>query len=109
MSKFKTWGEVRKELDFTPEEEEEIRIETEIIQATIEAREKSKVTQTELSKITGLKQSVIARVEKGVHSPCISTLVKILTPIGYTIKVVPLKNHKAVSSVSGRKVNNKKK
>lgn len=107
MSEFQTWEEFRKELNFTPEEEEEIRVEGEIIKATIKAREKSKMTQTELSKKTGLTQSVISRVEKGVHSPSVSTLVKLLTPLGYTIKVVPISNHKVVSNTNGHKVNNK--
>ena len=40
MDKFKTWKEFRKELNITPEQEEEIRIENEIIQANIEARKK---------------------------------------------------------------------
>lgn len=89
MSKFEKWEEYEKELDITPEQEEEIRIEMEIIKATIKAREESNITQTELSKKAGLKQSAIARVEKGIHSPSINTLVKILYPLGYTIKVVP--------------------
>ena len=42
MSKFKTWKEVRKTLNITPEQEEEIRIESEIIKATIKARKNKK-------------------------------------------------------------------
>ena len=42
MSKLKTWEEFEKELNITPEQEEEIRIEMEIMQATIEARKKKK-------------------------------------------------------------------
>lgn len=42
MSNFKTWEEVRKNLNITPEQEEEIRIESEIISATVEARKKQK-------------------------------------------------------------------
>lgn len=38
--KFLTWEEVRKSLNLTPEEEEEIRLEEELIEATIKAREK---------------------------------------------------------------------
>ncbi len=94
MNKLKTWEEVRKDLNFTEEEEEEIRIESEIIKATIEAREKNNISQTELSKRTGLKQSAIARVERGAHSPSVNTLIKILTPLGYTLSVVPLKKIK---------------
>lgn len=91
MSEFQTWEEFEKELNITPEQEEEIRIEMEIMQAAIEARKNNKMSQEELSRKAGLKQSAIARVEKGKHSPSISTLIKILNPLGYTLKVVPIK------------------
>ena len=89
MSNFKTWEEVRKNLNITPEQEEEIRIESEIISATVEARKKQKITQAEISKKSGLTQSVVARVESGTHSPTMQTLIKYLHAIGYTLKVVP--------------------
>lgn len=104
MGNFKTWEEFRKELNITPEQEEEIRIESEIIQATVEARKNEQITQEELSQKTGLKQSAIARVEKGLHSPSVNTLLKILNPLGYTLQVVPIKNRKIVSKSAGNKV-----
>lgn len=85
-----TWEEVRKSLNITPEEEAEIQLEKDIIQATIEARKKNKLTQRELSKRSGVKQPVIARIEKCVNSPQTSTLIKLLYPMGYTIRVVPI-------------------
>ncbi len=105
MSNFKTWEEVRKELNITPEQEEEIRIESEIIKASIEARKDKKITQAEISKKSGLTQSVVARVESGTHSPTMQTMVKYLHAIGYTLKVVPANNHKVVSNSNGRKIN----
>ena len=86
-----TWEEVKNDLNFTPEELEEIRIEEEIIEATINARKKAQLTQRELSKISGIKQPAIARLESNAISPQILTLIKLLYPMGYTIKVVPLK------------------
>ena len=50
MSKFKNWKDVKKELDFTPEEIEEMELEKEIIKATIEARKKANLTQKEFAK-----------------------------------------------------------
>lgn len=85
-----TWEEVRKKLNITPEEEAEIQLEKDIIQDTIEAREKNKLTQRELSEKSGVKQPVIARIEKCVNSPQTSTLIKLLYPMGYTLKVMPL-------------------
>lgn len=89
-----TWKEVRKSLKFTPEEEQQIKLEGDIIKATIEARKKSNLTQRELSELSGIKQPVIARIERHVNSPQVDTLIKLLVPMGYTLKVVPLeKNH----------------
>lgn len=85
-----TWDEVKEELNFTPEELEEIRLEEEIIEATIEARKKVNLTQRELSKISGIKQPAIARLEKNTISPQVLTLIKLLYPMGYTLRVVPL-------------------
>lgn len=85
-----TWKEVREKLNISPEQEEEIQLEKDIILATIEARKKNQLTQRELSKKSGVKQPVIARIEKCVNSPQTSTLIKLLYPMGYTLRVVPL-------------------
>lgn len=89
-----TWEEVKANLKLTPEEEETIKIEEDIIRATIEARKNKKLTQEELSKISGIKQPSIARLEKHTNSSQIYTLLKLLYPMGYTLKVVPLEKQK---------------
>lgn len=88
--KFTKWEDFEKELNITPEQEAEIKLEMDIIRATIEARKKNKLTQRELSKKSGIRQPVIARIEKCVNSPQTNTLIKLLYPMGYTLKVVPL-------------------
>ena len=88
-----TWEDVKESLKFTPEEEAEIQLEEDIIEATIEARKKSNLSQRELSKKTGIKQPAIARIESRSRSPQASTLIKLLYPMGYTIRVVPLNNN----------------
>lgn len=85
-----TWEDVKENLNFTTEEEAEIQLEEDIIEATIEARKKSNLSQRELSKKTGIKQPAIARIESRSRSPQASTLIKLLYPMGYTIRVVPL-------------------
>lgn len=85
-----SWEDVRKNLNITPEQEAEIQLEKDIIEATIEARKRNKLTQRDLSKKSGVKQPVIARIEKYVNSPQTSTLIKLLYPMGYTLRVVPL-------------------
>lgn len=88
------WEEFEKTLNLTPEQEEEIRLEEELIEATIKAREEKKLTQRELSKLSGIKQPAIARLEKRVNSPTVDTLMKLLFSMGYTLKVVPLEDVK---------------
>ena len=85
-----TWEKVRKQLNISPEQEAEIQLEMDIIEAVIEARKKNKLTQRELSKKSGVKQPVIARIEKYANSPQTNTLIRLLYPMGYTIRVVPL-------------------
>lgn len=94
MSKFKKWEEIEEGFNFTPEEDVEMELELDIIRATIEARKKANLTQRELSEKSGIKQPSIAKIESLVHSPQASTLIKLLYPMGYTIKVVPLKGNK---------------
>ncbi len=90
MGKFKTWDELEKELNFTPEEDREMELEMQIIEAAIEARKKAKLTQNELSKKCGIKQPTIAKIENRKRSPQVDTLMKMLLAMGYTLRVVPL-------------------
>ena len=88
-----TWQELRKGFNFT-EEEEEIRIEKEIIKAIVNAREKSKLSQRKLSELSGIPKTTIARIESNAVTPQISTLIKYLNAIGYRIRIEPKKNTK---------------
>ena len=94
MSKFRNWKDVRKELDFTPEEIEEMELEKEIIRATIEVRKQANLTQQQLSEKSGIVQPSIAKIESFVRIPQYTTLMKLLYPMGYTLKVVPLEDGK---------------
>lgn len=90
------WEDVKKEIetDFTPEDFEEMELEKQVIRATIEARKKANITQQELSKLSGIIQPSIAKIERGVRIPQYTTLIKLLYPLGYTLKVVPLEKNK---------------
>ena len=89
--KFENWNDFEKSLNINEEQEEQIQFEMDLIRATVEARKKANISQNELSKRTGIKQPAIARFENGTHSPTISTLIKMLVPMGYTLKIVPIK------------------
>lgn len=73
----------------SPMERAKIEFEVELIGKIIELREKQGLTQQELADISGIKQSSIARLEKLKSTPQIDTLFKILTPMGYTLTIVP--------------------
>ncbi len=94
-----SWEDVKKELekDFTQEDLDEIELEKQIIKATIEARKKANLTQQELSELTGIIQPSIAKIENFVRTPQYTTLMRLLRPMGYTIKVVPLKENEKIS------------
>ena len=90
MEQFKTWNDVRKDL-FTPEEIAQSDLRVALMGEIIAARKEQGISQRELGKLTGIKQPVIARIESGQATPRIDTLLKLLTPLGKTIAVVPLK------------------
>ena len=83
-----TWKNYRKTLNITPEDEEMINLEISLIKAVIEAREKSGLTQKQLSELCGVKQPVIARLESAAHSPQVNSIIKILKPLGYKLTIV---------------------
>jgi predicted transcriptional regulator len=44
-----------------------------------------------LEELSGVRQPVIARLENGETDPHLTTILKILRPLGKTLAVVPLK------------------
>ena len=96
MAKFKNWKDMKKKIEtnLTLEELEEIELEKEIIRTTIKIRKKMDLTQMELSKRSGIIQPSIAKIENFVRTPQYTTLMKLLYPMGYTLRVVPLEKVK---------------
>lgn len=88
-NKFTTWKDVEKEL-FTPEEIDENKLKVALIGELVKARKEKGITQRELETLSGVKQPVIARVENGNSTPNVSTILKILKPLGKTLAIVPI-------------------
>ncbi len=63
-----------------------------IINELIRAREEQGISQKKLEELSGVKQPVIARIEKGKSIPNTDTLVKLLTPLGKKLVIVPLES-----------------
>jgi predicted transcriptional regulator len=83
------WAEYRETLNLSKEDEAEIQFEKDIIRAIAKTREDQGISQKQLASACGLPQPVIARLERAAHSPQINTLLRVLAPLGYTLKVVP--------------------
>ena len=77
----------------TPEEIAKSDLRVALIGELIKARQEKGLSQKKLEELSGVKQPVIARMEKGLTNPQIDTVLKILAPLGKTLAVVPLNNH----------------
>ena len=84
-----TWEELQKEL-FTPEEIAESNLRVALIGELIKARQEKGISQKKLEELSGVKQPIIARMEKGSTSPQLETVLKVLAPLGKTLAIVPL-------------------
>ncbi len=84
------WTEELEKQLCTPEEMMENRIQVELMSALVEARKEKGISQRELEELSGVAQSAIARMEKGNVNPTLDTLVKILTPLGKKLSIVPI-------------------
>ena len=85
------WSDVRKNL-LTPEERAASAIRVELMTELIHARNEQGISQKKLEELSGVKQPIIARMEKGHTSPQIDTIIKLLVPLGKTLAIVPLEN-----------------
>ena len=82
-----TWREFKKELNLSAEEQRIVELEMDLIRTLISIREQQGLTQAELAQKCNVKQPVIARMEKSVHSPQVNSLLRLLAPLGYTLKI----------------------
>ena len=90
MSRGTNWEDFKNENDILDTfEKEEIRIKIEIIGEILKARKNKGISQKELETISGVRQPLIARIEKGNVDPQITTILRILKPLGLTLMVVP--------------------
>ena len=85
-------GDALKLMDtlLTPEEVAESNLRVALIGELIKARKEKGLSQKKLEELSGVKQPVIARMEKGQTSPQIDTILKVLAPLGKTLAIVPL-------------------
>ena len=85
-----TWSEFKQEHPLSTEDELMVRMEEDIIRTVSKLREEQQMTQSELAEKCNIKQSALSRLEKQHHSPRVDSLIKVLAPLGYTLKIVPI-------------------
>ena len=81
--------EIRSEI-FTREGKAGSDLRIALITELIRVRQEKGLSQKKLEELSGVKQPVIARMEKGLTSPQLDTILKILAPLGKTLTIVPL-------------------
>lgn len=85
------WNDVKKNITSLSQDEwDEIDLKVKIVGEILEARKKAGITQTELENLTGIKQTFIARFENNRMDPQLTTILKLLRPLGLTLDVVPI-------------------
>jgi ribosome-binding protein aMBF1 (putative translation factor) len=89
-----SWEDVQAQL-FTPEEIAESTLRVSLIGELVKARQEQGISQKRLEEMSGVKQPIIARMEKGYTSPQVDTLLKVLAPLGKTLAIVPLETKQA--------------
>ena len=80
-----TFLEYSKQFDVLKENKEVEKVLFNYLKAI---RKKENITQKELAVKSGLKQSAIARLEKGTNDIQLSTLMSYLKPLGYKIQII---------------------
>lgn len=90
MKNWQSWEEVKAEWMKDPKfvrEYKKLEPRYRVISQMIGARIKKKITQAQLAKMVGTKQSAIARLESGSINPTVDFLTKIASGLGMKLEV----------------------
>lgn len=87
MSDFRNYLNSQMKNEEFKTEYEKLEPEFSIIQAVIDARKSSNMTQKELSEKTGIAQSDISKLENGSSNPTLSMLKRLADGMGMTVKL----------------------
>lgn len=99
----RTWDDLVNEM--SPESQKEIEIirkRAEMVVTLIKLRESKGWTQAELARITGMKQSAIARFESDTTAPRIDTIIRVAMALGVDLTLMPSDNaghHQAAAAI----------
>ena len=79
-------NEQLKDINFK-KEYEDIQPEMDVIRAIVDARTAQNLTQKELSKITGINQADISKLENGTRNPMVSLLKRLAEGMGMELRI----------------------
>ena len=79
-------NEQLKDINFR-KEYEDIQPEMDVIRAIVDARTAQNLTQKELSKITGINQADISKLENGTRNPTVSLLKRLAEGMGMELRI----------------------
>ncbi|MCM1540211.1 MAG: helix-turn-helix domain-containing protein [Blautia sp.] len=89
-----TWSDyknhVRKTNPKIAEDVDEVEVLSRIIGTMIEQRHDLNLSQRDLANLCGIPHSSVARIESGISTPNLRTLLKILKQLGLSLTVNPV-------------------
>lgn len=91
----KSFDDLRKNL---AEEDPDLFLTLEFAGTLMAARLEKSITQRELSRLTGIPQKTISRIENGIDIPKIPTLIKLANVLGYELRLVDKEAQKEQST-----------
>ena len=83
----KNLAELLKNNNINQKEFAKYQPEIECVRALVEARKSQNLTQKELSKLTGIRQSNLSRIENGKCTPTLEMLQKIAAGLGKRVVI----------------------
>ena len=75
------------EKEFTLEEKKYTKLRNSFLKDLYKLRKEKNLTQKDLEKMTAIKQSTIAKIEKGRINPRLNNILKLVIAMGKTIKI----------------------
>lgn len=75
--------------EYVKEEKDIMELEYDFIKEFVSLRKQLHLTQQDIADNSDVIRETVARIENFITSPQIRTMIKILEPMGYTIKIVP--------------------
>ena len=75
---------------FIKQEQRNLDLQWDFIRSFIEIRKNDNLSQQEIANKMGTLRETIAKIENGINSPQVKTMIDLLEPIGLTLKIVPI-------------------